>query len=65
MYIRVVVTAGEPGHVVKLSIHVPSLDALYRMVQSGLGVALIPNRAFEAPGFLERDVVVEPCRSEN
>jgi len=28
-------------------VHVPGFDAVCRMVQAGMGIGLIPNRAFE------------------
>jgi DNA-binding transcriptional LysR family regulator len=39
--------AAEAGKAVNLRINVPSFDAICRMVQCGLGVGLIPDRAFE------------------
>ncbi|WP_371260886.1 LysR substrate-binding domain-containing protein [Bradyrhizobium sp. Cp5.3] len=39
--------AARAGKAVNLRINVPSFDAICRMVQCGLGVGLIPDRAFE------------------
>ena len=47
IYTRSRVAAAQVGKVVKLRIQVPGFDAVCRMVQSGLGVAVIPDRAFE------------------
>lgn len=47
IYTRSRIAAAQAGREVKLRIHVPGFDAVCRMVQSGLGVALIPDRAFE------------------
>jgi DNA-binding transcriptional LysR family regulator len=41
------VAAAQAGKAVNLRINVPSFDAICRMVQCGLGVGLIPDRAFE------------------
>ncbi len=47
IYTRSRVAAAQAGKSVKLRIHVPGFDAVCRMVQCGLGVGLIPDRAFE------------------
>ena len=39
---------------VKLRIQVPGFDAVCRMIDSGLGVALMPDRAFEVTANTER-----------
>ncbi len=39
--------AAMAGREVKLRIHVPGFDAVCRMVESGLGVGLLPDRVFE------------------
>jgi DNA-binding transcriptional LysR family regulator len=41
------VAAAQAGKTVNLRINVPSFDAICRMVQCGLGVGLIPDRAFD------------------
>ena len=46
IYRRSAVEAAHAGRDVKLRIHVPGFDAVLRMVESGLGVGLIPDRAF-------------------
>jgi len=46
IYRRSAVEAALAGRDVKLRIHVPGFDAVLRMVESGLGVGLIPDRAF-------------------
>jgi DNA-binding transcriptional LysR family regulator len=48
IYTRSRVAAAEAGKTVNLRINVPSFDAICRMVQCGLGVGLIPDRAFDA-----------------
>ena len=47
IYTRSRAAAAETGKAVNLRINVPSFDAICRMVQCGLGVGLIPDRAFE------------------
>ncbi|NPU09882.1 LysR family transcriptional regulator [Bradyrhizobium sp. 83002] len=47
IYTRSRAAAAEAGKAVNLRINVPSFDAICRMVQCGLGVGLIPDRAFE------------------
>ena len=39
--------AAEVGRTIKLRIHVTGLDAMCRMIQNGLGVGVMPQRAFE------------------
>src|SRR5436190_657113 len=39
--------AAQAGHALHQRIHVTSLDAMCRMIDNGLGVGLIPDRAFE------------------
>jgi DNA-binding transcriptional LysR family regulator len=48
IYTRSRVAAAQAGKTVNLRINVPSFDAICRMVQCGLGVGLIPDRAFDA-----------------
>lgn len=47
IYARSRVAAAQAGREVRLRIHVPGFDAVCRMVEGGLGIALIPDRAFE------------------
>lgn len=47
IYLRSQYTAQQLGKSLKLRIHVPGFDAVCRMVQAGMGVGLMPNRAFE------------------
>lgn len=53
IYTRSRVAAAQVGRAVKLRIQVPGFDAICRMVDSGLGVALIPDRAFELTANLQ------------
>lgn len=46
IYARSRVAAAQAGREVRLRIHVPGFDAVCRMVEGGLGVALMPDRAF-------------------
>ena len=39
--------AAQAGHALHQRIQVTSLDAMCRMIDNGLGVGLIPDRAFE------------------
>ena len=39
--------AAAVGRTIKLRIHVTSLDAVCRMIHNGLGVGVMPQRAFE------------------
>ena len=39
--------ALEAGRSVKLRIHVTGLDAMCRMIDNGLGIGVMPQRAFE------------------
>lgn len=54
IYARSRVAAAQAGKVVKLRIQVPGFDAVCRMIDSGLGVALMPDRAFEVTANPER-----------
>ena len=40
-------TAQQIGKSIRLRVHVPGFDAVCRMVQAGMGIGLIPDRAFE------------------
>lgn len=46
IYKRSLVAAANAGRDVKLRIHVPGFDAVCRMVESGIGIGLIPDRVF-------------------
>jgi len=39
--------AAQLGRTIKLRIHVTGLDAMCRMIHNGLGVGVMPQRAFE------------------
>lgn len=47
IYLRSQYTAQQIGKTIRLRVHVPGFDAVCRMVQAGMGVGLIPDRAFE------------------
>lgn len=47
IYLAMSRAAHQAGRSVRLRMQVTGLDALCRMVQSGLGVGLVPDRAFE------------------
>lgn len=47
IYLRSQYTARQAGKAIRLRIHVPGFDAVCRMVQAGMGIGLIPDRAFE------------------
>lgn len=47
IYLRSQYSAQQLGKSLRLRIHVPGFDAVCRMVQAGMGVGLIPDRAFE------------------
>ncbi|OPY97059.1 LysR family transcriptional regulator [Bradyrhizobium sacchari] len=47
IYLRSQYTAQQIGKSMRLRVHVPGFDAVCRMVQAGMGVGLIPDRAFE------------------
>lgn len=47
IYLRSLYSAQQLGKPMRLRIHVPGFDAVCRMVQAGMGIGLIPNRAFE------------------
>jgi DNA-binding transcriptional LysR family regulator len=47
IYLRSHATAQQLGKAIRLRVHVPGFDAVCRMVQAGMGVGLIPDRAFE------------------
>jgi DNA-binding transcriptional LysR family regulator len=49
------------GRAIKLRIHVTSLDAMCRMIDNGLGVGLLPHRAFELMHHVG-DLVALPLR---
>ncbi len=47
IYIAMQQAATAVGRTIKLRIHVTSLDAMCRMIHNGLGVGVMPQRAFE------------------
>ena len=47
IYIAMQQAAAAVGRTIKLRIHVTSLDAVCRMIHNGLGVGVMPQRAFE------------------
>jgi DNA-binding transcriptional LysR family regulator len=46
IYLRSHYSAQQVGKSIRLRVHVPGFDAVCRMVQAGMGVGLIPDRAF-------------------
>lgn len=50
LYLAMRRAATEAGKPLKLRIQVTGLDAMCRMVQAGLGIGLLPNRAFDLLG---------------
>ena len=47
IYIAMQQAAAAAGCTIKLRIHVTGLDAMCRMIQNGLGLGVMPQRAFE------------------
>ena len=47
IYVALRQAAEAAGRTIKLRIHVTSLDAMCRMIDNGLGVGVMPERAFE------------------
>lgn len=47
IYLALRQAAEAAGRTIKLRIHVTSLDAMCRMIDNGLGVGVMPQRAFE------------------
>lgn len=47
IYLAMRQAAADVGRTIKLRIHVTSLDAMCRMIHNGLGVGVMPERAFE------------------
>lgn len=47
IYLRSQYSAQQVGKAMRLRVHVPGFDAVCRMVHAGMGVGLIPDRAFE------------------
>jgi DNA-binding transcriptional LysR family regulator len=47
---RTLVEARKAGQPLKLRIHVPGFDAVCRMAQAGMGIGILPERAFELLG---------------
>ena len=47
IYLAMHAAAARTGRTIKLRIHVTGLDAMCRMIHNGLGVGVMPQRAFE------------------
>jgi DNA-binding transcriptional LysR family regulator len=47
IYLAMREAAARLGRTIKLRIHVTGLDAMCRMIHNGLGVGVMPQRAFE------------------
>ena len=47
IYVATRQAALEAGRSIKLRIHVTGLDAMCRMIENGLGIGVMPSRAFE------------------
>lgn len=47
IYLAMRQAAAQAGRTIRLRIHVTGLDAMCRMIDNGLGIGLIPQRAFE------------------
>jgi DNA-binding transcriptional LysR family regulator len=47
IYLAMREAAAQAGRTIKLRIHVTGLDAMCRMIHNGLGVGVMPRRAFE------------------
>ena len=47
IYLAMRAAAAAVGRTIKLRIHVTGLDAMCRMIHNGLGVGVMPQRAFE------------------
>jgi DNA-binding transcriptional LysR family regulator len=54
IYTRSLIEARLAGTPLKLRIHVPGFDAVCRMAQAGMGIRIVPNRAFELLGGCSR-----------
>ncbi|WP_263263730.1 LysR family transcriptional regulator [Pseudomonas sp. RIT-PI-S] len=50
IYRRTQAAARSAGQVLRLRIHVPSFDAVCRMVQARMGIGVLPRRAYELFG---------------
>jgi DNA-binding transcriptional LysR family regulator len=63
IYVALRQAADAAGRTIKLRIHVTSLDAMCRMIHNGLGVGVMPERAFElihGVGELESVRLLDP-----
>jgi DNA-binding transcriptional LysR family regulator len=47
IYLRSQYTANQAGKVMRVRVHVPGFDAVCRMVQAGMGIGIVPDRAFD------------------
>ncbi len=66
IYLAMREAAAQAGRTIKLRIHVTGLDAMCRMIHNGLGVGVIPQRAFElmhGVGELEAIPLTNPWAS--
>ncbi len=50
IYTRMLIEARLAGKPLKLRIHVPGFDGVCRMAQAGMGVGILPDRAYEVLG---------------
>jgi DNA-binding transcriptional LysR family regulator len=50
IYTRSLIEARLAGTPLRLRIHVPGFDAVCRMAQAGMGIGIVPSRAFELLG---------------
>jgi len=50
IYLRSHSAAQQIGKAIRLRVHVPGFDAACRMVQAGMGIGLMPDRALEVVG---------------
>jgi DNA-binding transcriptional LysR family regulator len=63
IYLAMRAAAAEAGRTIRLRIHVTGLDAMCRMIHNGLGVGVMPQRAFElmhGVGDLESVALTDP-----
>ncbi|WP_028603351.1 LysR substrate-binding domain-containing protein [Ottowia thiooxydans] len=63
LYLGMRRASAETGKAMKVRIHVNGLDAMCRMIINGLGVGVLPNRAFELLGAAG-DLVAVPLLDE-
>lgn len=63
IYLRSQYSAQQVGRSIRLRVHVPGFDAACRMVQAGMGVGLLPDRAVQVLGA-GMGLVAVPLRDE-